>query len=312
MALMSLPITERPYMGEADDDCIRMLMAESYATLGRLRAWSPARFDSMRHGRYWQQELAGDYSWMADFRTWIARPTLSSQEEHLVGAVHPGDDGEVVLVVHPAFPLIEDEMLAWTEDHYRATRPGTRLRLEVVDWDVARQELLRTRGWTRLGPCWLHRTRSLDRDLSASALPAGYTLHQVDHADDGDLRRHCAIINAVFNRDITLDTMPFIVRRPTPHEYWAAVAPDGDFAAWCGIWLDTRNRWAEFEPVGTHPDHRRKGLAQAVMYQGMERMRALGMRSAFVAPWHDAEANRLYAAVGLDAVATVSQWEKAL
>ena len=134
----------------------------------------------------------------------------------------------------------------------------------------------------------------------------------MDHADDGDLRRHCAIINAVFNRDITLDTMPFIVRRPTPHEYWAAVAPDGDFAAWCGIWLDTRNKWAEFEPVGTHPDHRCKGLAQAVMYQGMDRMRALGMRSAFVAPWHDAEANRLYAAVGLDAVATVSQWEKAL
>ena len=38
----------------------------------------------------------------------------------------------------------------------------------------------------------------------------------------------------------------------------------------------------EFEPVGTHPDHRRKGLAGAVMYAAMRRAREIGLRTALV------------------------------
>ena len=38
----------------------------------------------------------------------------------------------------------------------------------------------------------------------------------------------------------------------------------------------------QFEPVGTHPDHRRRGLASAVMAAGMDWMWARGLRQAFV------------------------------
>ncbi|HWQ84470.1 MAG TPA: GNAT family N-acetyltransferase, partial [Anaerolineales bacterium] len=37
-------------------------------------------------------------------------------------------------------------------------------------------------------------------------------------------------------------------------------APDGQFAAFCIFWLDAINRTGYFEPVGVHPDFRRKGL----------------------------------------------------
>ena len=38
-------------------------------------------------------------------------------------------------------------------------------------------------------------------------------------------------------------------------------APDGSLVAYCLAWLDDANRVGELEPVGTHPDYRRRGLA---------------------------------------------------
>jgi ribosomal protein S18 acetylase RimI-like enzyme len=53
-------------------------------------------------------------------------------------------------------------------------------------------------------------------------------------------------------------------------------APDGTMASSTIMWLDEANNTAEFEPVGTHPEYRRRGLARAMMLQGMQRARAAG------------------------------------
>jgi ribosomal protein S18 acetylase RimI-like enzyme len=50
-------------------------------------------------------------------------------------------------------------------------------------------------------------------------------------------------------------------------------APGGTTAASTIMWLDEANKTAEFEPVGTHPDYRRQGLARALMLHGMHRAR---------------------------------------
>lgn len=42
------------------------------------------------------------------------------------------------------------------------------------------------------------------------------------------------------------------------------------------MWLDEVNRTAEFEPVGTHPGYRRRGLATAMLRHGMHLARAAG------------------------------------
>jgi ribosomal protein S18 acetylase RimI-like enzyme len=53
-------------------------------------------------------------------------------------------------------------------------------------------------------------------------------------------------------------------------------APDGTMASSTIMWLDQANSSAEFEPVGTHPGYRRRGLARAMMLHGMHRARAAG------------------------------------
>jgi ribosomal protein S18 acetylase RimI-like enzyme len=65
-----------------------------------------------------------------------------------------------------------------------------------------------------------------------------------------------------------------------------------------GIPYDQVNRRAIFEPVCTHPDHRRRGLALALMHEGLHRLRAMGAREVTVDTGSMEAANRLYDSVG--------------
>jgi GNAT superfamily N-acetyltransferase len=59
-------------------------------------------------------------------------------------------------------------------------------------------------------------------------------------------------------------------------------APDGTMASSAIVWFDEANKTIECEPVGTHPDYRRLGLARAVMLHGMHLARAAGATHATV------------------------------
>ena len=78
-------------------------------------------------------------------------------------------------------------------------------------------------------------------------------------------------------------------------------APDGTMASSTIMWLDKANKTVEFEPVGTHPDYRRLGLARAMMLHGMQLARAAGATHATVvcmgAPGHP-KARGLYYGLG--------------
>ncbi|MFH8349712.1 GNAT family N-acetyltransferase [Streptomyces sp. NPDC018045] len=78
-------------------------------------------------------------------------------------------------------------------------------------------------------------------------------------------------------------------------------AQDGTMAASTILWLDEANRAAAFEPVGTHPGHRRRGPARAMPLPGMCLARAEGATRVTVAcpgaPGHP-RARGLYYGVG--------------
>jgi len=67
-----------------------------------------------------------------------------------------------------------------------------------------------------------------------------------------------------------------------------AVAPDGRVAAYCLAWLDDETRAGELEPVGTHADFRRRGLAAAVCAFALQRLRDEGAEVAVVCARGDA------------------------
>ncbi|MGD8805852.1 MAG: GNAT family N-acetyltransferase, partial [Chloroflexota bacterium] len=89
-----------------------------------------------------------------------------------------------------------------------------------------------------------------------------------------------------------------------------AVAADNIFAAYAGIPYDRANQIGIFEPVCTHPDHQRKGLARALMQEGLLRLRAVGAQYAMVDTGDMVPANQLYTAMGFSEIYRGTSWKK--
>lgn len=109
-----------------------------------------------------------------------------------------------------------------------------------------------------------------------------------------------------------------ILRAPgyAPDLDLVAVAPDGRVAAFAVLWLGPAaagRREGQFEPVGTRPEFRRRGLARALLLEGMRRLRAAGATHALVET-EDARAaaNDLYRAVLRDTGVRTRYYRKEL
>jgi ribosomal protein S18 acetylase RimI-like enzyme len=86
---------------------------------------------------------------------------------------------------------------------------------------------------------------------------------------------------------------------PDPGREIVAVSHDGRIAGFAVTWFDARNRVGHFEPVGTHRDFRRLGLAGAVTRHAMAEMRRYSLTTITVN--HNAEniaAAQLYVSLG--------------
>lgn len=92
-----------------------------------------------------------------------------------------------------------------------------------------------------------------------------------------------------------------------------AVSPEGEIAAFTVCWVDPVSKTGLFEPVGTHPDHQRRGLGRAVMREGMRRMRARGARTAEVSTDDDnTAALALYGSLGFQVDGKLLIYEKTI
>ena len=60
------------------------------------------------------------------------------------------------------------------------------------------------------------------------------------------------------------------------------IAPDGSFASYALGWLDEANAAGILEPVGTHPDRRRRGLARAACLSALRGFRRAGATRGLV------------------------------
>lgn len=87
-----------------------------------------------------------------------------------------------------------------------------------------------------------------------------------------------------------------------------AVDDAGRFASYTIAWFDTSGI-GSFEPFGTHPDYRGSGASQAVIYEGLRRMKARGMHAVrlYTACFNE-PARRLYTGCGFEPVDRLYTW----
>lgn len=301
-------MTSRPLQGDADFWRVRDFLVATYpcTPLGfnwDVRRWDGARFHHATDD--WATRCAGR------IQLW---ETANGQ---LVGVVNPEGDGDAHLQIHPDFRGIEAAMVAWAEEHHAAPNATGRRQLEifVYDYDTARQQLLQQRGYTQMNYGGaVRRLRVAEHQEAPTALAAGYMLRTTEPANPADCQRVADLLNAAFNRNFhtALEFQNFTRQAPCfrPDLDLVAVAPAGAFAAYVGIAYDERNRHAVFEPVCTHPDHRRHGLARGLMVAGLQRLKALGAVDVSVDTGDMLPANRLYDSIGFTEVCLGHGWRK--
>ena len=149
--------------------------------------------------------------------------------------------------------------------------------------------------------------RRLDEPIPSAPPPRGWQVRAV--AEEGELSNRAAAQREVWYPwtvgKVGDDDYATLGRMPGYHRELdvVAVAPDGVIAAYANGWLDPVNRIGDFGPVGTRPAYRRRGLARAVLLDGLHRMRSAGMDRVCVSTgMANGPALRLYESVGFRVV----------
>lgn len=245
----------------------------------------------------WRMFSNGWFQPKQDIRLWFDGP------DHLVGfAWYYSKFQAVDLQAFPRNPALEQEMLAWAESCVLSSTNGNgrkQLFTTALESDNERIALLQESGYERQTAFYNHFLRALPPTLSFPQLPPGFTIHDVN---DEDIAVKVAVHRAAFHPSQMTEQIYRGLRQAPgyiPELDLVVVGPDGRFASFCLCWIDPVNRIGEFEPVGTHPDFRRQGLARAVLWAGLQRMKAFGANQAFVlAKDNNPAAKSLYQSLG--------------
>lgn len=263
-------------------------------TVGEL-AWAWAKdFDALN--QYWRHRL-----WYVDSRLvawgWVQLPYRVPRSD---GKVLEVKAANLIWQVHPDRPELLPEILCW----YDEVAGDVDRSLTVQAADTPARASVTTHGYVfdeQAGSdngSWVQLNMRDLTEVPDPALPAGFRFLTADNVSAADaVKSHrdawypSSFTEAAFDR----------VRRTWPYRadlHVLVEAPDGTLVGTAIVWLDDSTRTAEFEPVGTHRNFRRRGLGSALQLYGMHLARAAGADRMLVAclgaPAHPAARNMYY------------------
>jgi len=226
--------------------------------------------------------------------------------------------GEAFFQFNPAYRHLRNTMLDYAEENLAAVsvRDGRKyLGAYVNDNDPEFLALVQASGYTKDPEGARPMCRfTIPDPFPVISLAPGFRMtsleeecdwarvHQVlwrgfDHGDDVPMT-----VEELESRRLMFDTPK--ARRAIKI---AAAAPNGEFAAFCGMFYEAEKRFAYVEPVATDPRYRRLGLGKAAVLEGIRRCAGLGAVVAYVG--NDLP---IYRAIGFEKIFVSECWLKYL
>ncbi|MEM7538845.1 MAG: GNAT family N-acetyltransferase [Chloroflexota bacterium] len=186
---------------------------------------------------------------------------------------------------------IGEEMLVWAAGELRKSGASA-IRTNCLADNTERIALLKQQGFVAEAMENIKLQRVLTGpDAAPTAaptatpkLPEGFTIQHV--ASEDDVEKVVALHRAAFGTEnMTVDYRLAMMRVPEydPTLDLVAITPDGRWAALCMVSVSeaenqqTGQQLGWLDPIGTHPDFQRQGLARALMLTGLSRLKAQGM-----------------------------------
>lgn len=291
-----MTLSMRRYRNEEDHWRIRSFLRRVLLLNGRRQfGWHVGRLD------YWRWHLIGTCQIGDPIESGIF--IWETDDGEIAAVLHPESRGEAFLQVDPRLRAraLEEEVLDVAEQHL--VHPEVRkLWVLAHAHDELRQEILARHGFTQVvrpeAVEHQHR-RSLDAPIPEVRPIPGYTVRALGEAEELP-SRSWASWRAFHPNEPDEDYEGWewyhnIQRQPLYRRDLdiVAIAPGGEIAAFCTIWYDDVTRTALYEPVGTMPEHQRRGLGRAVIQEGLRRVQRMGAVTVFVNGYSPA-ANALY------------------
>jgi predicted N-acetyltransferase YhbS len=277
---------------------VREYISRVYSRLKRLNSWSIAR---------WEFEIFFIHKRAGMLRGWEQHIGLWEDEAGELAAVvcRDGDYYFQLDTLEPQEELLS-EMFGFIEKSSSPDSP----KLAIPKFMPALEAMARSRGYKLL------RNESdniisvaLDQEFRAD-LPHGFTFCCGDEVSDrAKAQGHIMAFDYAGTKkaEQTLQHYGGLREAPgyRPGLDLSLVNAAGEVVAFCNIFVDEANRIGILEPVGTHVNYRRQGLGRAVIYEGLNRLRTLGMVKAYTGPMQP-----FYRRIGFALEAEMTIWEK--
>lgn len=246
--------------------------------------------------------LPNGFDGTTDIRIW------SSDDGEICGFVFylaPDDNPEFFLRPELYDSRIADEMISWAVARALASN-ATAIETSCIDSDTVKTEFLKRVGFQPLDDVMVFMERQLDDTIPACQLPNGYSIvSQVDHLE----------VVSITGRRITREQNAHVCNAPGyKNDLGLRVCHQNQrIVGGCICWYDDIDNCGEFEPVGINEEHRRKGLAFAVMAKTMENLKKYGADMVYVRTGKDnAPAIRLYQKLGFDITHEDFGWKRSV
>jgi len=296
----------RKYKPEQDFLRIRDFLVDTYQIIGkpqnwRLERWNYARyFVAPRLGAYGQGEPRIEDSlkaigfWEDTIGVW------ENEGGEIVGVVsteNPGL-GRAFIQRHPQYNPLLAEMLDYAEATFTDKEKNT-LKIQIYEYDEVLQAVTQERGYQQDVEHPEYDSEFVIQHLPGPDLPEGYVLRSMAQENDIELRRE--VFGRAFNHTDPSEwpsAFSYEELQKAPDyrkdQDLYIVGPNGEYVSCCILWYDGKNKMGVLEPVGTHPDHRRrKGFGREVVMEGIRRAAALGAEKVCVG-----SGQRFYEAIG--------------
>jgi GNAT superfamily N-acetyltransferase len=201
--------------------------------------------------------------------------------------------GEAFFQFHPTYRHLRQEMLEYAESSLQGVsqKDGRRyLQAYVNDNDTEFQSLVRGRGYEK--------DAEGNRPMAKFAIPELFPLIRLPEgfrltslAEESHWEKVHRVMWRGFNHpgeppagqeELEERRKMFDTPKARGDLKIVVEAPNGDFAAICGMFYEPTNRYAYVEPVATDPAYRRMGLGKAAVLEGIRRSTELGANVAYV------------------------------
>ncbi len=280
---------------------MRNLLVESYRLVQWPYNWSIARLEDWKYGGNSLCKKDNPDFFLDKARLWY------DESGKLAGfCISEYGGNRIYIQVHPGYPKIESIMISWMVEMWSIGK--TQVETYAYTADLVRQKLLSDFGFENPLEAGIMRKYDPGKPKAEVSVTPGFRIESLSR--NKNYNSLVDAVNAAFGRStkLTMDWLNSILSASGMNEnqVLSALTTDGRHAAFCFACIDRSNMIAEIDPIGTHPEYQRRGLAKALVMECFQRLRQEGIRFAFIGSGPEPlPANRLY-----DSLDPVEKWNE--